>query len=1472
MIANNKNSLKSVYMEKAIIKPFLMLFLSVAAILAAIFYAFYLHEIRFNRGVMEFKERDAITFQMESLYDVFDDLASDLMVVSGHQEVGAVLSGDKGTMEALTKEFLIFSRKKESYIQLRLLDDTGQELVRVDRDGGVSRVVPEKELQNKAQRYYFKKGMSLSPGSVYISPIDLNVEHGNVEEPRVPVLRIVTQVYDSKNERRGLVVLNYSARVFMANYKDHYHRVGRGNSMLLNSDGYWLLGASMGDDNSFAFFGEEPRSFALAFPDAWNAIKEARMGQFLSDKGLFTFDSINPNRESLHQHRSVRWEDALGTDPGQQQEGGIRYISPLIGENNNYLNIVSYIPRDIYDAHANELFNKLAAAYGILLLFAAAALWAYGAIKIRRRNVEASLADSERRFQAMMDNSAAVISVRDMDGKYTFVNKAFEDVFSITGGYALGKSDHDLFPADMAGVLQANDSLVIKKRSPVEFEEEATQIGGRRIYLSTRFPLLDDEGEPYAVCAMSTDITSRKEAEEEFRKSRQKLALHVEQTPLAVIEWNTDFEVVGWNPAAERIFGYSAEEAMDSHGAGLVVSANDRVHFDLVWQDLMANRGGRRSTNYNMTKGGTQIVCDWYNTPLVDSRGLVIGVSSLVMDITERKRFEEALEASRKMLLTVLDTIPVRVFWKDRDLKYIGCNINFAMDAGYDSPVDIAGLDDYKMPWKNEAERYRYDDMVVMESGEAKLNYEEPQSRSDGTELWLSTSKVPLRDVDGNIFGILGTYSDITERKQTERALETLYKSTGGSIGQEFFDGVVESLYEWLGADCVIVGEKYEGGNIRALSMKLDGEKVEDYTYALAGTPCDEVICTQEVCIFEDNVDLLFPEDSTLKDMEIKGYIGAILKGKDGTPIGVISVLVRSKIVISPNAEEVLELVAARASAELERMHAEQEVLKVNRSLKAVSQCSEALVHASNEQDLLREICRIIIDTGGYRMVWVGYLERDAQKTVRPVAKAGFDAGYVDSLTISWGDNEFGQGPAGTAIRTKEFSLARNLSKEPSFVPWREEAAKRGYGSAISLPLINNEDVLGALNIYSSEVDAFTAEEISLITGLAKDLSYGIVTLRARTEHRRAESAAMHLGRILEGSLNEIYIFDADTLHFVQVNRGGRDNIGYSMDELRELTPIDLKVEMNEVEFKGYLAPLKSGEKERVQFKTIHKRKNGSTYPVDVYWQLSSFESRPVFVGIILDITERVKAEREVRRLNESLERQVAERTSELSVVNKELEAFAYSVSHDLRAPLRGIDGFSQALSEDYGDKLDEDAQDYLRRIRTATHHMGELINDMLSLSRVTRSELRRERVDITSQAQSVVAYLVRTMPERSVEVVIEEGLIAEGADSHLVRVVLENLIGNAWKFTGKKKDARIELGRKIIDDERVFYVKDNGAGFDMEYAGKLFGAFQRLHSVDEFEGTGIGLATVQRIVHRHGGRIWAEAEFEVGAVFYFTL
>jgi light-regulated signal transduction histidine kinase (bacteriophytochrome) len=257
---------------------------------------------------------------------------------------------------------------------------------------------------------------------------------------------------------------------------------------------------------------------------------------------------------------------------------------------------------------------------------------------------------------------------------------------------------------------------------------------------------------------------------------------------------------------------------------------------------------------------------------------------------------------------------------------------------------------------------------------------------------------------------------------------------------------------------------------------------------------------------------------------------------------------------------------------------------------------------------------------------------------------------------------------------------------------------------------------------------------------------------------------------------------------------------------------------------------------------------------------------------LISEISERKRAQDEVTQLNAELEQRVMARTRELQTANKELEAFCSSVSHDLRAPLRAIDGFSDALLKDYYDKLDEQGQRHLQRVRNAAQRMAELIDDLLSLSRVTRTEMRREEVNLTAVAREVVTELQQLDPGRNVEVIIAEGLVAHG-DARLLRQVLENLLSNAWKYTSKQPAARIVMGTcEGGNGKPAFFVQDNGAGFDMAYVGKLFGVFQRLHSASDFPGTGVGLATVQRIIHRHGGEVWAEGSVGQGATFYFTV
>ncbi len=291
-----------------------------------------------------------------------------------------------------------------------------------------------------------------------------------------------------------------------------------------------------------------------------------------------------------------------------------------------------------------------------------------------------------------------------------------------------------------------------------------------------------------------------------------------------------------------------------------------------------------------------------------------------------------------------------------------------------------------------------------------------------------------------------------------------------------------------------------------------------------------------------------------------------------------------------------------------------------------------------------------------------------------------------------------------------------------------------------------------------------------------------------------------------------------------------------------------------------------------VRIEWIAATKDNREFAVEMSVATHKTARGTVFVAFVRDISARKRAEQEIHALNAHLERRVAERTAELEAVNRELEAFSYSASHDLRGPLRTIDGFSQILIDDYGDQLEEQAKDNLLRIRAASRRMAVLMDDLINLARVGQSEMRLDRVDLSALAHSVATDLQHSEPNRNVEFSIQPHVIAR-ADSRLLGLVLQNLIENAWKFTARNEGgACIEFGSEERNGRPVYFVRDNGAGFDMAHSGRLFGTFQRLHGTHEFSGSGIGLATVRRIVERHRGEIWAEGEVGKGATFTFAL
>jgi PAS domain S-box-containing protein len=399
-------------------------------------------------------------------------------------------------------------------------------------------------------------------------------------------------------------------------------------------------------------------------------------------------------------------------------------------------------------------------------------------------------------------------------------------------------------------------------------------------------------------------------------------------------------------------------------------------------------------------------------------------------------------------------------------------------------------------------------------------------------------------------------------------------------------------------------------------------------------------------------------------------------------------------------------------------------------------------------------------------------------------------------------------------------------------------------------------------------------------TAIAKTMTQELQDSRAHLEQseQALREANQKLEMIIQGSPLAIYTRDVHGI-VTGWNPAAERMFGWRAAEILGMPLLTVPREKrNETE--SLRQRVLNGEN-FVQAEVRRQKRDGS--PIDISTTLAPLRDDAGqisgYLAIAADITERKRAEEEIRSLNHELEARVAERTqqleaanNELEFTNKELESFSYSVAHDLRSPLRAINGYSAILSEEYAGKaLDATAQDYLQRVRTAADRMGELIDDLLDLTRVSKVEVRRDEIDLSAVAHAVATTLKSADPQRNVDIVIAPAAPAR-ADPGLTRIALENLFGNAWKFTSKSENARIEFGVVIVDGKPAYFVRDNGVGFDPAFGNKLFEQFQRLHAEHEFEGTGIGLAIVDRIVRRHAGKVWAEGAVGQGATFYFTL
>jgi PAS domain S-box-containing protein len=481
--------------------------------------------------------------------------------------------------------------------------------------------------------------------------------------------------------------------------------------------------------------------------------------------------------------------------------------------------------------------------------------------------------------------------------------------------------------------------------------------------------------------------------------------------------------------------------------------------------------------------------------------------------------------------------------------------------------------------------------------------------------------------------------------------------------------------------------------------------------------------------------------------------------------------------------------------------------------------------------------------------------------------------------------------PATTSIVSRVFT-----TQEPIFVTnaaqedpaHAEEYRAAGATAILAVPITVGQSRLGVLAAFAPRAFVFTEDDLELAQILANQVALALGYARELlerqrveaeiAERRRAEAALFdseaRMAAIVETALDPIISMD-HAGRIVEFNPAAERVFGYGRAEVlgREMAEVIIPPHLRDQHRRRLARDLAGGESlvldQRLELAAM--RADQTEFPIELAIVRMAADSPLVFTGYLRDITDQKRAESLIRNLNTDLERRVLERTAQLEDTVRELEAFSYSVSHDLRAPLRAVNGFSRILLQDYGSQLAPEAQGYLRMVSENAQQMGRLIDDLLAFSQLGRQQLRTQRVLPAEVVRGALDGLAPEREGREVQIVLDELAVCQ-ADPVLLRQVYVNLLSNALKFTRRRADARIEIGCRELEGEVTYFVKDNGAGFDMRYADKLFGVFQRLHRAEDYDGTGVGLAIVNRIVHRHGGRVWAEAAVDQGATFFFTL
>jgi PAS domain S-box-containing protein len=1054
----------------------------------------------------------------------------------------------------------------------------------------------------------------------------------------------------------------------------------------------------------------------------------------------------------------------------------------------------------------------------------------------KKHKAELELKSSQEMLRLVMNNIPQHVFWKDLSSVYLGCNNTFAEVYTQgTPDEVIGKTDFDIqINREEAERYREADRIALEfpgKRYD-EIERTILPTGEEAWFRTVKVPLHDGLGNKIGVLGTLEDVTDKRKAELELIASERKLRTLIESlNDLVLVRDENDVYTEYYAQdlstmviLPEDFLGKHVADVLPKRVAEPYVACMDRIRqtgkaetFD-YW---LENEEGVKwfSANVSLHEDGKSTV-------------------SVIRNVTARVEATQQLEEAN----SIINMSPVVALLLKCEggspVEYVSEN---ARDIfGYTAEEMMKGSIQYSRQIIHPDDRERVAEEVRGFSADALCESftHEPYRiiRKDGEVRWVTDDTVIRRNEAGEITHYQGVVNDITSRVQIMDALRESEEKYRTVIEQSLM-GIV--IIDGENRD-VVFGNPLIAQYLGLTVNELLSMSMEDLVQII--NPDDIQKATQflETCIRGDPV-----EEIAVRIRSAKRKVAWVLM--DGT-----HVVYEKRPAVQLSVVDITE-----------RMEAQEYLEKERTSFRSIA---EAAVRAQTTSEMGSLILEGLIEALNMEIGTLRLYDKKSN-TLKPTSYIGLSE-EVEALHAPITPDGAKKSLLAKISLTGTPVICEDSGNDPLVHPYIERVEKIGFVSFIAYPLFNDKgELLGAFSFGSSKTHAVSKENKIFYDTVAELLS--TVVERKMTEQAYQMSVRRYrelLSDMSEGigqiSLQERFIF---------VNQAFANIVGYSQEELMDSDSIAV-IHPDDVErIRAETELRKQGITSTYQVRLV--RKDGDIRIV----RISAIPSRDDdgniegTVAIINDITERVKAEQEVRQLNEELTQRVEERTAELQAANKELEAFAYSVSHDLRAPLRSIDGFSNAVLEDYYDVVDDVGKDYLIRIQKGARGMSNLIDAILSLSKITRANMDRVNVNLSTLSQEAIIELREVEPEREVTVDIQDNIVIR-CDKRLMRVVLQNLIGNAWKFTRNIQSPKIDIGLTEIDGEQVFYVKDNGVGFKMEDYEKLFKPFHRLHMAEEFEGSGIGLATVQRAITRHGGHIWAESKEGLGSTFFFTL